>query len=189
MSAFDELVLALRTDLDNLKTFTALERNRNRQAGLRLACAKIRATVDEFEAAGEAEPEPASWPDAWDDFATCSKCGRRNPPSLATTHGGLMCHPQCPSTAQYLIKGGAVFGDIVIEVPVAITNPGLIATHLQERLTVLTRPLIHAEYGIDWMVSLHDDYPGAPEPFASLSIDGHKSVQYPLIEAPRGGAK
>jgi hypothetical protein len=97
--------------------------------------------------------------------------------------------PHPVTTRLFTVKGVGSPGDLVIEVPADISAPGDVATYLAVRLTALTRPLIDAELYVDWAVSLGDDYPGAPEPFASLSIDGHKSVQYPLIEAPRGGAQ
>ncbi|MFI6986106.1 hypothetical protein ACIBSV_47140 [Embleya sp. NPDC050154] len=98
-----------------------------------------------------------------------------------------------PPTSLFTVKGGGEFGDLVIEAPVGITNPGLIATHLQERLTALTRPLIAAEHAIDWMVYLPDvTSTGPAEGFASLSIDEFPAVRYPLVEASRteiGGAR
>lgn len=172
---------AERADMDRIITIELLREDVNAlakqadtvestevQAGIRLAVTAMRKA---FARLLESPAQPVT-PEIW-----------------ALIHGGRAS--ETPPTALYTVKGGPDFDDMVIEVPAGITAPNDVAAYLVGRLTALTRPLIDAELYVDWMVYLGEDHPFAQKPFASLSIDGHKSVQYPLIEAPRaaGGAQ
>jgi hypothetical protein len=108
VSGFEALVAALRTDEDNLLSKLSDGDNEYFKAGVRAALSLIRATVNRFEAA---EPEPMVWPDAWEIYSRCTRCGLQDPPMLATTNGGLMCHPACPpidDTGEDDTTGGAL---------------------------------------------------------------------------------
>ncbi|MFE5334155.1 hypothetical protein ACFRCG_47955 [Embleya sp. NPDC056575] len=190
MTAVDALIAALRQDMAGLLALADAEVNRDRQAAVRLAVKLIRRTVNEHAMAPQ-QPLP-EWPDtwdAWDEFASCSACGRRNPPHLASTQRGLVCHPTCPPPALYRVECGSEFGtDLVIEVPVGIVAPGAVSSWLASRTSLLVRHQIGGEYDVDVKADLDSG-------FVSVNWLHHRhgwlTKRFPLVEASRteiGGA-